>query len=501
MNAIAALGLKPIDLYKISFKEFLSQHPEYKKMSKDIQNQRYIIYEAEREKNIERCISKRQEIISHTKKVKPNEKKINNYEDETQGEEEANSFRYDKYDLIQRYRLRNNTEDNYALRKNYSTKRQNFLQNNKILITEHSYIMNNSSGKKSEITKEDLEKLACIKKEKKKLEKKSETKDEHLMRYLKVELDRAKKLKKVKQKLNEKDEKLKKFMDFKNKGIKYLENERYQDHQDVYERQKIYEKLLSNYDQKVYFTKKQQQEQNKSSNLNNINTEKTKNKMEELKEQIKDYERKNNEYKQKISDIFELKDKNGMEKKLKDRHDKKDESPSLLTSSYMAQKKLNDLEEKFEIEKYRREKALMQNMNKFQDKINSYLEKNEEKQLKIKNAILDAENKRKAKREGRTNHFNEVQKNIKNNELKNETKRQKLLDDIEKKNLKDYAIKQEKIRMNEERKKMNKLNQEEREALKLRIQEIINNEDNIDEGEKNEEIINKLINESHNNNE
>ena len=36
--------------------------------------------------------------------------------------------------------------------------------------------------------------------------------------------------------------------------------------------------------------------------------------MEELKEQIKDYERKNNEYKQKISDIFELKDKNGMEK-------------------------------------------------------------------------------------------------------------------------------------------------------------------------------------------
>ena len=84
MNAIAALGLKPIDLYKISFKEFLSQHPEYKNMSKDIQNQRYILYEAERVKNIERCISKRQEIISHTKKVKPNEKKINNYEDETQ---------------------------------------------------------------------------------------------------------------------------------------------------------------------------------------------------------------------------------------------------------------------------------------------------------------------------------------------------------------------------------------------------------------------------------
>ena len=47
---------------------------------------------------------------------------------------------------------------------------------------------------------------------------------------------------------------------------------------------------------------------------------------------------------------------------------------------------------------------------------------------------------------------------------------------------------------------MNKLNKEEREALKLKIQAIINNEDTIAEGEKNEEIFNKLMNESINNN-
>ena len=64
---------------------------------------------------------------------------------------------------------------------------------------------------------------------------------------------------------------------------------KYHDKMDIYKRQKLYEKMLSNYDRKIYTTKKQQQEQIRSKTLNPE-------KIEELNEQIKDYERKNKEY-------------------------------------------------------------------------------------------------------------------------------------------------------------------------------------------------------------
>ena len=191
-------------------------------------------------------------------------------------------------DLKQKYNIRNTEEDNYILRKNYSTKKQNIIPK-KIRETDNSYIMNNSNGKKTEITKEYLEKF--IKDDIKKLEKKSETKDDHLMRYLKVELDRVQKIKKVKEKLNEKDQKLQKFIKIKNKGIKDIESGRYKDYQNIYERQQLYEKMLSNYDQKIYLSKQQQKEQNKNLTLNKISLE-TNKKMEELNRQIQDYEKK-----------------------------------------------------------------------------------------------------------------------------------------------------------------------------------------------------------------
>ena len=162
--------------------------------------------------------------------------------------------------------------------------------------------MSNSNGKKSEITKEDLEKYKCIKDEKKKLEKKTETKDDHLMRYLKVELDRAQKIKKVKEKLNEKNKKLEKFIKIKNNGLKSIENGRYKDNQNIHERQKIFEKMISNYDQKIFLSKEQQKEKN----LNKISMETSK-KMEELNRQIQDYEKKNNEYKQKMEVLVLIK--------------------------------------------------------------------------------------------------------------------------------------------------------------------------------------------------
>ena len=82
------------------------------------------------------------------------------------------------------------------------------------------------------------------------------------------------------------------------------------------------------------------------------------------------------------------------------------------------------------------------------------------------------------------------------NKKKKEEKRQKLMEDIEKKNLKTFAIKQEKQKMYEERQRLNKLNQEERNALKLKLQEVLNKENNIKDGEKNEELIQKLIDEN-----
>ena len=62
------MGLKPKDLYKISFQDFLKQNPDLKKLSKDIQKQRYNYFEEERLNNINRCIQNRKELIELTKK-------------------------------------------------------------------------------------------------------------------------------------------------------------------------------------------------------------------------------------------------------------------------------------------------------------------------------------------------------------------------------------------------------------------------------------------------
>ena len=46
---------------------------------------------------------------------------------------------------------------------------------------------------------------------------------------------------------------------------------------DIYKRQQIYEKMLSNYDKKIYTTKKQQQEQTRSKTINPEKIQKTSN--------------------------------------------------------------------------------------------------------------------------------------------------------------------------------------------------------------------------------
>ena len=463
-----------------------------------MQEQRYALYEEERKSKIDRCISKRQEIIANTKKIKPKEKN-KSFKEESEEEDNNyyNNLNYEEYK--RRYKIRN-TENNYIFRKSHSTKKQKLIPINKVIVTDNSYTINNGKGKTSTITKDDIDKIQCIKDEKDKLKKKISKKDEQLMRYLQVELDRVQKIKKVKEKLNKKDENIKEFIKVKNKTIRQMENDRYQDHQDINERQKIYQKMISNYDQKLYLSKQQQIEKNKAETLDKINTKRSK-KMEELSKQIQDYEDKNNKYKQKITELFDLKDKEEMDKKIKERIDKKgkNESPLRQTSTDLIKKKLNNYEEKLEIEKYRRENALMISMSKFQNKISNYLVKSGEKENKIKNTLLEENKKKEDIRMKQTNHFNDVRKNVKKNEELKEEKRQKLIEDIQKKDLKTYAIKEEKKKINEEKMKMNKLSKEERNAMKLKIQEIINNENNYAEGDKNEELIQKLISENNNN--
>ena len=467
-------------------------------MTKEIQEQRYTLYEEERKIKIERCISKRQEIIANTKKIKPKEKN-KSFKEESEEEDNNyyNNLNYEEYK--RRYKIRN-TENNYIFRKSHSTKKQKLIPINKVIVTDNSYTINNGKGKTSTITKDEIDKIQCIKDEKDKLRKKISKKDEQLMRYLQVELDRVQKIKKVKEKLNKKDENIKEFIKVKNKTIRQMENDRYQDHQDINERQKIYKKMISNYDQKLYLSKQQQIEKNKAATLDKINT-KTSKKMEELSKQIQDYEDKNNKYKQKITELFDLKDKEEMDKKIKERIDKKgkNESPLRQTSTDLIKKKLNNYEEKLEIEKYRRENALMISMSKFQNKISNYLVKSGEKENKIKNTLLEENKKKEDIRMKQTNHFNDVRKNVKKNEELKEEKRQKLIEDIQKKDLKTYAIKEEKKKINEEKMKMNKLSKEERNAMKIKIQEIINKENNYNEGENNEELIQKLISENNNN--
>ena len=240
--------------------------------------------------------------------------------------------------------------------------------------------------------------------------------------------------------------------------------------------------MLSNYDKKIYMTKKQQQEQNKKGSLNEE-------KLEEIKEQIKDYERKNNEYKQKISNMFELKEKQEIEEK------KVKEKKFDANNPDIGDRKLIDLEEKVELERFRRENALMTHMNIFQSKINNILEKKEEKEKKIKKAIREAEKKREEKRMLQSIHYEEVRNNVKKNQKKLEKERNLKLQDLEKKDLKDFAIKQEKIKIYEERKKMNQQSYEEREAMRAKLKEILKEQNkNKDFDEKDENIINKVLN-------
>ena len=473
-------------------KEFIGQNPDLKKQRKEIQTQRYELYNQERLANIERCKSKRNEIISHSKKVVPKPKE----------EELDNNENYDDYNM-NKYRIRN-SDDNYVIRKVYSgKKRENELfetNKNKILVTDASYIMRDSMGNKAEIKKDEVDSYQCLVEERKKLLVKSQKKDDQLMRYLKAELDREKKIKKFKDKQKVFEKNMKKFNKLKKKEMKNIENDRYKDNQNIYERQKLIQKYFSQND-----IEKNQNNLNKSNNslnksagknaenadTNNKNMlkEKSKSRMETLKKQIQDYEKKSEEYKQKIASMFDLKDKEEIKQLIEKKYP--DKSKKLKSTELMKQR-MNRLGERLEIEKYRRETAIIKSMDNFQNKINKMMLYNENKEQRFKKAMQKNQEEREKKIDKRNIVLDRIKENKIKNEKNNEIKRQKLIEDIEKNELKNYAIKEERKKLYEERKKMNKLNEEEREEMKIKIKNIINDEKNFDNKEKTEDIIKKL---------
>jgi len=378
-------------------------------------------------------------------------------------------------------------------------------------VTDNAYVMRDSAGQKTEFKKEDLEGVTCLKEEKRKLIEKAEKKDGQLMRYLKAEIEREKKIKMFKKRQKENEKNLKKFTTLKNKQLKVIENDRYRDNQNIYERQKLIQKFFSQneLDLKANNINSLNLNTNLSASIPNIKTtpnlnnqtitkrlpkEKSESKIDTLKKQIKDYEKKNEEFKQKIVNMFELKEKDEI-KKIIEKNKQPDNNSQKMKSTDFIKKKLNKIEEQFEVEKYRREMALMKNMNNYQTKINKILLYREEKEEKIKNTKINNEKEREKKIDKRNIILDKTEQNKIETAKKNEEKRKKLIEDIEKNELRNYAIKEEKKKLYEERKKMNKLNDEEREEMKIKIQNIIKNEKTYNENEKSEDIIKRMIDE------
>ena len=372
--------------------------------------------------------------------------------------------------------------------------------------------MRDSKGQKAEIKKEDLEGVTCLKDEKEKLLKKAEKKDGQLMRYLKAEIEREKKIKMFKKKQEETDKQLKKFNNIKNKKLKIIENDRYKDNQNIYERQKLIQKFFSqneiemnqannlydlNIDSNYLSASYGNIKTNPNVNKKPLKKDKSESKIDSLKKQIKDYEKKNEEFRQKIVNMFELKVKTEI-KKLISKNKKPEDNSEKLKSTDFITKKLNKMEDKFEVEKYRREMALINNMDNYQNKINKLLLYREEKEEKIKNAKIKQEKEREKKIDERAIIIDKTMQNKILEAKKNEEKRNKLIKDIEKNELKNYAIKEEKKKLLEERRRMNKLNEEEREEMKIKIQNIINDEKTYKEDEKSEDIIKKMMEEKYN---
>jgi len=273
-----------------------------------------------------------------------------------------------------------------------------------------------------------------------------------------------------------------------------------QDHNDVYQRKILYNELLNSYEHKVFLQKiekereKNYEEIKKEEYLDPKEKEKKEKKalmkLNELRNQIQEHEKKEKENRQRLTNLFQFEDKI-KEIEQKKNNTKTDEQ---LNTYEMAQKKVEDLEEKFILQKYRREMALIKNMDRFQRKINVLTTKNEQKEEKIKLALIKAKEDREKILKKNNIFLDSTEKNLKHKQLIDNEKRKKLLENIEKKNLRSFVIINEKNNMVEEQKKKNKMRKEKSEYLKLRLNEIVKADNKI-EGNKKISMINNLLTE------
>jgi hypothetical protein len=388
--------------------------------------------------------------------------------------------------------------------------------------------MNDSKGGKIKMTKEDLDKISCLKlfREKtsgvKNNEEKNENgqqtenenqthreenkdgkneKAEQFKRMLRKELNEAIKTTKLKEKLNNKEKRYQNLQDIRNKGKESMKEGFSKDYNNVYKRKNLYNELMDSYEQKIYLKEKQKKE-NFEERIKNEKDEKKKQilekKMNDLKKKIEYYEKKEVENKEKINKIFKLDDKGQSqqeqqtEEKNGNKNNNKKKEEELPESQRIIQQRLDELEGKFEMEKYRREMALLRSMDRQQNKINHYIELNEKRQEKIKNALIKSKQLKEEKRSKNNMHFDDAKKRIKEKEKLDEEKRKKLLNDIEKKNLRSYVIKKEKKKIMEEKIAKSKMQKDQAEALKLKLEKIINSDTTV-EGEEKINMINNLI--------
>ena len=98
-----------------------------------------------------------------------------------------------------------------------------------------------------------------------------------------------------------------------------------------------------------------------------------KNKTEELKEQISNYEKRNEDYKKRISQIFDINENDKIKVTLPKAYDNKPPDER--------QKKIIEIEDKFEMDIIKRENVFLNRLNIMQNKINDYMEKKEKKDM------------------------------------------------------------------------------------------------------------------------
>ena len=344
--------------------------------------------------------------------------------------------------------------------------------------------MNHYEGINSSVKKDELDKVTSLNLEKYRIERNKENSEQFLANFLKSEIIKENQIRKVKEKINKKEEKINEFIHDRKENIKFLENERYKDFKDRNEKQKLYDKIMLNFGHKIHMSDRKINSINLESQhwkLNNME----KNKTEELKEQISNYEKRNEDYKKKISQIFDLNETDKIKVTLPKAYDNKPPDER--------QKKILEIEDKYEMEIIKRENVFLNRLNIMQNKINDYMEKKEQKDNRIKQSIEKRDKIREEKRILHDIRMDEIKQKLLNRKIRLENKRLKKLENLEQKDLKNYAIKKEKLKLYEERKKVNQQTSEGKEAVKLKLQKLIRRQNNNDRIKDDEKFINKLL--------